>query len=252
MAGIDKVALVTGAGSGIGRASALALQLAGFNVVLAGRRKAALEGTANAAADDGGKMLVVPSDVSDEPAVLALFHKIRQVFGRLDLLFNNAGIFIPGAPIEDITLKDWNEVIAVNLTGAFLCAREAVRLMKEQTPQGGRIINNGSISAYSPRPGAIAYTTTKHAICGLTKSLSLDGRAYDIHCGQLDIGNAGTQIVEAIKRGAPQADGRMMPEPIMDVAHCASAVVYMASLPLDANVQNMTIMASKMPFIGRG
>lgn len=251
MTSTDRIALVTGAGSGIGRASALALQKAGFSVVLAGRRMEPLEETASAAAGSH-KMLCIACDVADEASVKALFAKTQDAFGRLDLLFNNAGIFIPGTPIEDIALQDWNNVVAINLTGAFLCAREAVRQMKSQDPQGGRIINNGSISAFSPRPNSVAYTTTKHAISGLTKSLSLDGRKHNIACSQLDIGNAGTQIVEKIKSGIAQADGRLMPEPIMDVAHCASAVVYMASLPLDANVQNMTIMATKMPFIGRG
>lgn len=248
----EKIALVTGAGSGIGRASALALQEAGFTVVLCGRRLEKLEETAAAGLAEGPEMLCLACDVADEVSVQALFKNIKEVYGRLDLLFNNAGIFIPGTPIEDIALQDWNDVVAVNLTGAFLCAREAVRLMKAQEPPGGRIINNGSISAFSPRPNSIAYTTTKHAISGLTKSLSLDGRKYNIACGQLDIGNASTQIVEKIKTGIAQADGRLMPEPIMDVAHCASAVVYMASLPLDANVQTMTIMATKMPFVGRG
>ena len=247
-----RTAIVTGAGSGIGRASALALQRAGFNAVLAGRRREALEETAKLAQSGGPALICVPTDVSDEAAVVALFDEAKREFGRLDLLFNNAGLFIPGTPIEGTSLANWRAVIDVNLTGAFLCAREAVRMMKAQNPQGGRIINNGSISAHAPRPGSTSYTTSKHAITGLTKSLSLDGRAHNIACGQLDIGNATTQLVDTIRKGVVQASGAVVAEPVMDVEHCASAVVYMASLPLDANVQFMTIMATKMPFVGRG
>jgi len=243
-----KIALVTGAGSGIGRAVSLALASAGYSVVLAGRRAAELEKTAAA----GPGMLPVPTDVSQPESVLALFARIRETFGRLDLLFNNAGTSAPGIPMEDLTYEQWSRVVGVNLTGAFLCAQQAIKLMKEQHPRGGRIINNGSISAYVPRPNSAPYTATKHAITGLTRSISLDGRAYDIACGQIDIGNAATEMTERMTAGVPQANGTTMAEPRMDVRHVAEAVLYMASLPLDANVQFITVMATKMPFIGRG
>jgi NAD(P)-dependent dehydrogenase (short-subunit alcohol dehydrogenase family) len=240
-----KVAVVTGAGSGIGRAVARALLEAGYQVALAGRRAEALRETA----DDA---LVVPTDVASEEAVAELFAEVRRTWGRVDLLFNNAGTFGPAGTADEISVADWRRTVETNLTGAFLCAREAVRLMKEQRPRGGRIINNGSISAHTPRPGSIAYTATKHAITGLTKSLSLDGRAYDIACGQIDIGNAATEMTAGIAQGAPQADGRLLAESTFDVHEVARAVLYMASLPLEANVQFMTLTATKMPFIGRG
>ena len=247
-----KIALVTGAGSGIGRAVSLALQSAGYSVVLAGRRAAELEQTAAAAKPPGGQTLVVPTDISKPDGVRALFARTREVFGRLDVLFNNAGTNAPGIPMEDLTYEQWSAVVGVNLTGAFLCAQEAVRLMKAQHPRGGRIINNGSISAHTPRPNSAPYTATKHAITGLTKCISLDGRKYDIACGQIDIGNAATEMTERMTDGVPQADGTVMAEPRMDVKHVAEAVLYMAGLPLDANVQFMTVMATKMPFAGRG
>jgi NAD(P)-dependent dehydrogenase (short-subunit alcohol dehydrogenase family) len=244
----DKVALVTGAGSGIGRAVSLALHSAGYSVVLAGRRAAELERTAASSA----RMLPVPTDVGQPDGVRELFARTRETFGRLDVLFNNAGISAPGIPMEDLTYEQWSAVVAVNLTGAFLCAQEAIKLMKAQQPRGGRIINNGSISAYVPRPNSAPYTATKHAITGLTKCISLDGRKYDIACGQIDIGNAATEMTERMTAGVRQADGTKMVEPRMEVRHVAEAVVYMANLPLDANVQFMTVMATKMPFIGRG
>ncbi|MGH9355924.1 MAG: SDR family oxidoreductase [Terriglobia bacterium] len=247
-----KIALVTGAGSGIGRAVSLALQSAGFSVALAGRRAAELERTAAQAKASGGKMLPVPADVSDPSSVRALFVAIKQAFGRLDLLFNNAGTNAPGIPIEELTYEQWKAVVDVNLTGAFLCAQEAIKLMKAQEPRGGRIINNGSISAHSPRPNSAPYTATKHAITGLTKCISLDGRTHDVACGQIDIGNAITEMSERMASGVLQADGTTRPEARMDVRHVGEAVVYMASLPLDANVQFMTVMATKMPFVGRG
>jgi NAD(P)-dependent dehydrogenase (short-subunit alcohol dehydrogenase family) len=243
-----KIALVTGAGSGIGRAVSLALHAAGYRVVLAGRRQAELERTAAGA--DG--MLVVPTDASSPESVRALFERVRETFGRLDVLFNNAGRNAPAIPMEDLTFEQWSSVVAVNLTGAFLCAQEAIRLMKAQQPKGGRIINNGSISAHVPRPHSAPYTATKHAITGLTRSISLDGRAHQIACGQIDIGNAATEMTERMTAGVPQANGTMAVEPRMDVRHVADAVVYMAGLPLDANVQFITVMATAMPFIGRG
>jgi NADP-dependent 3-hydroxy acid dehydrogenase YdfG len=246
-----KIAMVTGAGSGIGRASALALLRAGYAVVLAGRRADALEQTMAQAPTDTNA-LVVPTDVRDEMAVAALFRLTVERFGRLDLLFNNAGVGAPQIPIDGLSLAQWNEVVSVNLTGAFLCARAAFRLMREQRPQGGRIINNGSISAQTPRPLSAPYTAAKHAITGLTKSLSLDGRIHRIACGQIDIGNAATTMTSRMSQGALQADGSLRQEATMDVQHIADAVVHMASLPLDANVQSMTIMATQMPFIGRG
>ena len=252
----SKIALVTGAGSGIGRAVSLALQAAGYSVVLAGRRAGELEKTASLAKSSanspGGKMLSVPTDVSQPDSVAALFARITETLGRLDLLFNNAGIGSSAIPTEDLTFEQWSSVIAVNLTGAFLCAQHAIRLMKAQRPRGGRIINNGSLAAHAPRPNSAPYTATKHAITGLTKSISLDGRKYDIACGQIDIGNAATEMTERSAAGTLAANGDTIVEPRMDVKHVVDAVVYMASLPLDANVQFMTVMASKMPFIGRG
>jgi NAD(P)-dependent dehydrogenase (short-subunit alcohol dehydrogenase family) len=246
-----KIALVTGAGSGIGQACALALLHAGYAVVLAGRRKEALERTVSLAPTDSA-CLAVPTDVRDESSVDALFRALRERFGRLDLLFNNAGAGAPQIPVEELSLTQWEDVISVNLTGAFLCARAAFRLMKEQRPQGGRIINNGSISAHTPRPMSAPYTASKHAITGLTKSLSLDGRAYDIACGQIDIGNAASAMTAHMSQGALQADGTWREEPTMDVRHVADALVHMASLPLSSNVQFLTLMATKMPYVGRG
>jgi NAD(P)-dependent dehydrogenase (short-subunit alcohol dehydrogenase family) len=243
-----RVAVVTGAGSGIGREVAVALLGAGYAVALAGRREAALAETAAGSE----RALMVATDVTDPPAVRSLFARVRETFGRVDVLFNNAGLFGAPAPIEDYSLEEWQAVVATNLTGSFLCAQEAFRAMRDQTPQGGRIINNGSISARVPRPHAVAYTATKHAITGLTKTISLEGRRYDIACGQIDIGNAATDMTAAMQRGVPQADGSVAPEPVMDVKHVADAVLYMAGLPLDANVQFMTVMATKMPFVGRG
>src|SRR5258706_1191020 len=245
-----KIALVTGAGSGIGRAVSLALESAGYFVALAGRRAAELEQTAAKASR--GNMLPVPTDVSNPDSVQALFARIRETFGRLDVLFNNAGRSGPGVPIEDLTFEQWSGVVGVNLTGVFLCAQQAIRLMKAQDPRGGRIINNGSISAHVPRPNSAPYTATKHAVTGLTKCISLDGRKHDIACGQIDIGNAATEMTERMTSGVPQANGTTFVEPRMDVRHVAEAVVYMANLPLDANVQFMTVMATKMPFVGRG
>jgi NAD(P)-dependent dehydrogenase (short-subunit alcohol dehydrogenase family) len=246
-----KVAVVTGGGSGIGRAVALALHGAGYSVAIAGRRAAELEKTGTLA-NGGGEMLVVPADVSKPGDVRALFARVKEAFGRLDLLFNNAGIGAPNVPMEDLTFEQWSAVVGVNLTGAFLCAQEAIRIMKAQEPMGGRIINNGSISAYAPRPNSAPYTATKHAITGLTKCISLDGRKHDIACGQIDIGNAATELTERMAAGVTQASGAMMPEPRMDLKHVADAVLYMAGLPLEANVQFMTVMATKMPFVGRG
>ena len=243
---MSRIALVTGAGSGIGRAVSLAFHSARYSVVLAGRRASELERTAA-----NSSMLVVPTDVTQPEAVAALFDRTKEAFGRLDVLFNNAGTSV-GGPLEEITYEQWSAVVAVNLTGAFLCAQQAIRLMKSQEPRGGRIINNGSISAHSPRPNSAPYTATKHAITGLTKSISLDGRKYDIACGQIDIGNAATEMTERMTDGVAQADGSKAPEPRMDVKLVADAVLYMANLPLDANVQFMTVMATKMPFIGRG
>lgn len=245
-----KVAIVTGAGSGVGRSVAVALAEAGYAVALAGRRLEALEETVTAMGD--APSLAVTTDVTDPESVRALFAATVEKFGRLDLLFNNAGTGAPAIPLEDLTFAQWQQVVSTNLTGPFLCTQEAFRVMKAQEPRGGRIINNGSISATAPRPFSAPYTSTKHAITGLTKSTSLDGRAYDIACGQIDIGNADTPMAQKMKAGVPQADLSIKVEPVMDVAHVASAVVYMASLPLEANVQFMTVMATKMPFIGRG
>ncbi len=247
----SKIALVTGAGSGIGRAAALALLERGWTVVLAGRRMAALQETVAQSADPA-KALPLAADISRPEDVNALYARIDAEFGRLDLLFNNAGVFVPSVPIDELPVEHWRQSVDVNLTGAFLCAQGAFRLMKKQSPRGGRIINNGSISAHAPRPNSAPYTATKHAITGLTKSLSLDGRAFDIACGQLDIGNALTHMAQPMTRGVRQANGEIAIEPTMDVAHVASAVLYMAGLPLSANVQFMTVMASAMPFVGRG
>jgi NAD(P)-dependent dehydrogenase (short-subunit alcohol dehydrogenase family) len=246
----QKVALITGAGTGIGRQVALALLQEGFAVVLAGRRREALEAVVKAG--DPARMLAVPADVTDPASVKALFAAAEQRFGRLDLLFNNAGTFGPGALLEDLAFEHWKAVVDTNLTGAFLCTQEAFRLMKRQQPRGGRIINNGSISAHAPRPNSAPYTATKHAITGLTKSTALDGRKYDIACGQIDIGNAATNMTDKMRSGVPQADGSLKPEPTIDPEHVARAVAYMASLPLEANVLSLTIMATKMPFVGRG
>ncbi|KAB0641060.1 SDR family oxidoreductase [Burkholderia latens] len=245
-------AAVTGAGSGIGRAAAVALAHAGFTVALIGRHEASLRETKDAIAAAGGEAHVLPADVTDEASVDHAFAQIARQFGRLDVLFNNAGRNAPAVPLDEYELDVWNDVVATNLTGVFLCARAAWRLMKAQTPQGGRIINNGSISAYTPRPNTIAYTATKHAVAGITKSLALDGRAYNIACSQIDIGNAATSLTDRMTEGVLQADGRMAPEARIDVAHVANAVVQMASLPLDTNILNMTIMATTMPFVGRG
>ncbi|HEY6555015.1 MAG TPA: SDR family oxidoreductase [Vicinamibacteria bacterium] len=247
-----RVALVTGAGSGIGKAAALALSKDGYRVVLAGRRPERLASVAKESAEPAARVLAVPTDVTDPAAVRALFAHTREAFGRLDVLFNNAGRGAPPAPIEDLTYEQWKKVVDVNLNGMFLCAQEAIRMMKSQDPRGGRIINNGSISAHTPRPHSAPYTATKHAVTGLTKCIALDGRAHDIACGQIDVGNALTELAARMATGVPQADGSIRIEPLMDVAHVASAVVYMANLPLDANVLSMTVMASKMPFVGRG
>ena len=252
MAQHNKVAIVTGAGSGIGRAAALALMKDGYAVGIAGRRMEALQETAALGKSTNAKVLPVPTDVGNPDSVRALFAKVKEAFGRLDVLFNNAGTGAPAIPMEELTYEQWKTVVDANLTGSFLCAQEAIKIMKAQTPKGGRIINNGSISAHTPRPHSAPYTATKHAITGLTKSISLDGRKHDIACCQIDIGNAATPMTERMTKGVPQPSGEMMVEPRMDVSHVASAISYMASLPLDANVQFMTIMATKMPFIGRG
>mgnify|MGYP001597081098 FL=1 len=252
MSSHNKTAVVTGAGTGIGKAAALALLEAGYSVVLAGRRQELLEAAAREGASYGSRTLVVPTDVGDPASVRTLFARTQETFGRLDLLFNNAGTGAPPVSLEELTYEQWKAVVDANLTGAFLCTQEAFKIMKSQTPRGGRIINNGSISAHAPRPNSAPYTATKHAITGLTKATSLDGRKYDIACGQIDIGNAETELTARMKTGVLQAHGAIAPEPTMDVQHVARAVVYMASLPLDANVQFLTVMATKMPFIGRG
>jgi NAD(P)-dependent dehydrogenase (short-subunit alcohol dehydrogenase family) len=252
MTSTPKVAVVTGAGTGIGKAVAVAFLKNGYRVVLAGRRREPLEQAIAEAAAPGGAALAVPTDVSDPESVGALFARTKQAYGRLDVLFNNAGVGAPPINLEDLTVEQWRNVVDINLTGVFLCTQEAIRIMKSQQPRGGRIINNGSISAHAPRPNSAPYTATKHAITGLTKSTSLDGRKYDIACGQIDIGNAATDMAARMAKGVPQANGEIAIEPLMDVAHVASSVLYMASLPLDANVQFLTVMATKMPFVGRG
>jgi NAD(P)-dependent dehydrogenase (short-subunit alcohol dehydrogenase family) len=252
MASTEKVALVTGAGTGVGKAVSLGLMKAGYSMVLAGRRKEPLDAMVAEAKSLGVRAIAVSTDVGDPASVKALFAKAKETFGRLDLLFNNAGIGAPAIPLEDLTFEQWKAVVDTNLTGSFLCTQEAIRIMKAQQPRGGRIINNGSISAHAPRPNSAPYTSTKHAITGLTKSISLDGRKYDIACGQVDIGNAATPMTERMKTGVLQPNGETMVEPTMDPVHVANAVVYMASLPLDANVLFLTVMASKMPFVGRG
>jgi NAD(P)-dependent dehydrogenase (short-subunit alcohol dehydrogenase family) len=252
MGSLAKVAVVTGGGSGIGRGVALALAAEGYAVVVAGRRKEPLELTAAEGSRLGARMLAVPTDVANPRSVEALFAETAGTFGRLDLLFNNAGSGAPPVPLEDLTYEQWSSVVAVNLTGPFLCTQEAIKIMKSQEPRGGRIVNNGSISAHAPRPNSAPYTATKHAITGLTKSTSLDGRKYDIACSQIDIGNAATEMTLPMVKGVMQANGDIEIEPRIDVQHVARAVLYMASLPLDANVQFMTVMATKMPFIGRG
>ena len=246
------IALVTGAGSGIGRAASLGLQAAGWTVVLAGRRAGELEKTAAMAGSAEPRMMPVPADVADPAAVRDLFARIKDAFGRLDLLFNNAGINAPAVPMDELSYEQWSAVVNVNLTGSFLCAQQAMAVMKSQSPRGGRIINNGSISAHAPRPNSAPYTSTKHAITGLTKCIALDGRPHDIACGQIDIGNAATELTGRMANGVPQANGSLMPEPRMDLKHVADAVVYMAGLPLESNVLFLTVMATKMPFVGRG
>ncbi|MBM4313024.1 MAG: SDR family oxidoreductase, partial [Deltaproteobacteria bacterium] len=247
----NKVAIVTGAGSGIGKAVSIALLKEGYCVALAGRRRERLE-QAVEESGAGSRALAIPTDVGNPEAVRALFSKTKEAFGRLDLLFNNAGTFTPATPTEDLDYETWRAAVDTNLTGAFLCTQQAIKLMKSQDPRGGRIINNGSISAYAPRPNSAPYTATKHAILGLTKSTSLDGRKYDIACGQIDIGNAATDLTATIGSGVMQANGNIVPEQRMDVRHVADAVIFMASLPLEANVQFLTVMETKMPFLGRG
>ncbi len=247
-----KVAIVTGAGTGIGKAVALALLGNGYRVALAGRRQELLDKALQDAGANGARGLAVAADIGKPEQVRALFARVKESWGRLDVLFNNAGMGAPAIPMEDLSYEQWKAVVDVNLTGMFLCSQEAIRIMKNQSPRGGRIINNGSISAHAPRPYSVPYTATKHAVTGLTKCISLDGRQHDIACGQIDIGNAATEMTERMKNGVPQANGTIAVEPRMDVGHVASAVLYMAALPLDANVQFMTIMASKMPFVGRG
>ena len=252
MNGNGKVGIVTGASSGVGRATALTLLKAGYSIVLAGRRADALERTVKEAGPASERALAVPTDVTEPASVRALFGATRARFERLDLLFNNAGTNAPGIPLEDLSLEQWKKVVDTNLTGLFLCTQEAFRMMKDQTPRGGRIVNNGSISAHAPRPNSAPYTATKHAVTGLTKSTALDGRKYDIACGQIDIGNALTEMAARMASGVPQANGTIAVEPLIDVQHVADAVLHMASLPLDANVLSLTIMATKMPFVGRG
>jgi NAD(P)-dependent dehydrogenase (short-subunit alcohol dehydrogenase family) len=248
----SKVAIVTGAGSGIGKAAALALLNEGYSVALAGRRAEPLERAVRESGAGNERAIAVSTDVGKPESVRNLFAQVKSAFGRLDLLFNNAGIGAPAIPLEELSFEQWQAVVDINLTGIFLCTQEAIKLMKSQTPRGGRIINNGSISAHAPRPNSAPYTATKHAVTGLTKSTSLDGRKHDIACGQIDIGNAHTELAARMANGVPQANGTVAVEPLMDVKHVASAIVYMASLPLDANVQFLTVMATKMPFVGRG
>ncbi len=252
MSGNGKVAMVTGAGSGVGRATALTLLKAGYSVVLAGRRPDALERAVKDSGPDAERALAVPTDVTDPVSVHALFASTKARFGRLDLLFNNAGTNAPGIPLEELTFEQWKKVVDTNLTGIFLCTQEAFRIMKDQTPRGGRIVNNGSVSAHAPRPNSAPYTATKHAVTGLTKSTALDGRKYDIACGQVDIGNALTEMAARMANGVPQANGTVAVEPLFDVQKVADAVLHMASLPLDTNILSLTIMATKMPFVGRG
>ena len=247
-----KVVIVTGAGSGIGKETAMAFLGEGYSVTLAGRRSEFLEATAAESGAVGSRILTIPTDVSDPKSVQAMFGRTKETFGRIDILFNNAGVSAPQIPFEEISYAEWQAVVDINLTGVFLCTQEAFKIMNNQTPKGGRIINNGSISAQVPRPCSAPYTATKHAITGLTKSTSLDGRQHDIACGQIDIGNAGTEMTRLIDNGIPQANGTIAREPIMDVKDIAKAVLYMSSLPLDANVQFMTVMATKMPYVGRG
>ncbi len=251
MTASGRVAIVTGAGTGIGKAAAAALLKEGYRVALAGRRRERLDETASESAA-GERVLVVPTDVADPAAVKALFARTREAFGRLDVLFNNAGRSSPAVPLEDFSYEQWNKIVGVNLTGMFLCTQEAFRIMKSQEPRGGRIINNGSISAHTPRPNSAPYTATKHAVTGLTKSTALDGRKYDIACSQIDVGNARTELAARMAKGVPQADGTVAAEPLIDVEHVARMVVHLAGLPLDVNVLFMTIMATKMPFVGRG
>jgi NAD(P)-dependent dehydrogenase (short-subunit alcohol dehydrogenase family) len=247
-----RTAIVTGAGTGIGKATALALLNNGYHVALAGRRQALLEKVVADAGAVGSQALVVPTDVSDPASVQTLFARTKEIWGRLDVLFNNAGVGAPPVPLEDLSYMQWKAVVDINLSGVFLCTQEAFKIMKAQQPRGGRIINNGSISAHAPRPNSAPYTATKHALSGLTKATALDGRKYDIACGQIDIGNAGTELTARMSQGVPQANGQVAVEPLMDVEHVANAVLYMANLPLDANVLFMTVMATKMPFVGRG
>jgi len=251
-AATKKVAIITGASAGIGKASAIALLKAGWHVTFAGRRAEMLDAAIAESGEHAARALAVPSDVTDPESVRELFARTVAKFGRVDLVFNNAGINAPGIALEDLTVEQWKAVVDTNLTGPFLCTQEAFRVMKSQSPQGGRIINNGSISAHAPRPNSSPYTATKHAITGLTKSTSLDGRKYDIACGQIDIGNAATEMASRMANGVPQADGRIAPEPLMDVQHVADTIVHMAGMPLETNVQFVTVMATKMPFVGRG
>ena len=248
----QKISIVTGAGTGVGKSASLALADEGWTIVLAGRRKDPIEAVANEIKSRGGNALAIVTDASDTKSVKGLFEETKQAFGRLDLLFNNAGTNAPGVSLEDLSFEQWTNVVNVNLTGVFLCTQEAFRLMKAQTPMGGRIINNGSISAHVPRPGSAPYTATKHAVTGLTRSTSLDGRKYNIACGQIDIGNALTEMAARMTKGVPQADGSIQVEPVMDVSNVGKTVAHMASLPMEANVQFVTVMATNMPFIGRG
>ena len=248
----QKISIVTGAGTGVGKSASLALADEGWTIVLAGRRKDPIEAVTNEIKSRGGNALAIVTDTSDTKSVKGLFEETKQAFGRLDLLFNNAGTNAPGVSLEDLSFEQWTNVVNVNLTGVFLCTQEAFRLMKAQTPMGGRIINNGSISAHVPRPGSAPYTATKHAVTGLTRSTSLDGRKYNIACGQIDIGNALTEMAARMTKGVPQADGSIQVEPVMDVANVGKTVAHMASLPMEANVQFVTVMATNMPFIGRG